>query len=37
MKYRDVEVLDKNERISDTDKERVRCENAREFLGLAVH
>ena len=34
MKFRDVKLLEKNARISAADKERLRSENAREFLGL---
>jgi predicted TIM-barrel fold metal-dependent hydrolase len=34
MKFRDVKLLDKNERIKPADKERLRSENACEFLGL---
>jgi predicted TIM-barrel fold metal-dependent hydrolase len=34
MKFRDVELLAKHERISEKDKQRIRFENAVEFLNL---
>jgi predicted TIM-barrel fold metal-dependent hydrolase len=34
MKFRDVKLLADNARISERDKDRLRHENAREFLGL---
>jgi len=34
MKFRDVQLLADNPRISERDKQRMRSENAREFLGL---
>jgi len=37
MKFRDVEILANNKRISERNKERIRHENAREFLGLGTH
>ena len=37
MKFRDVELLAKNERISERDKERIRHENAREFLRIGLN
>jgi len=37
MKFRDVEILANNERITERDKERIRHQNAREFLGLGRH
>jgi predicted TIM-barrel fold metal-dependent hydrolase len=37
MKFRDVEILASNKRIAERDKERIRHENAREFLNLGLH
>jgi predicted TIM-barrel fold metal-dependent hydrolase len=37
MKFRDVELLAKNKRISERDKERIRHENAREFLRIGLN
>jgi len=37
MKYRDVEVLAGNKRIPERDKERIRSENAREFLRIGLN
>ena len=37
MKFRDVDILAKNDRISEHDKERIRHQNAREFLKLGLH
>jgi predicted TIM-barrel fold metal-dependent hydrolase len=34
MKFKDVELLAKNERISERDKERIRCGNAAELFHL---
>lgn len=34
MKFRDVQLLASHQRISERDKERIRSENAREFLRL---
>jgi hypothetical protein len=34
MKFRDVKLLEKNSRIKEADKVRLRSENAREFLLL---
>lgn len=34
MKFRDVKLLERNARISEADKERLRSANAREFLSL---
>jgi predicted TIM-barrel fold metal-dependent hydrolase len=34
MKFRDVELLAKHQRISEKDKQRIRFENAAEFLHL---
>jgi predicted TIM-barrel fold metal-dependent hydrolase len=35
MKFKDVELLKINQEISDADKEKIRCENARELFKLA--
>jgi len=34
MKFQDVELLEKNPRLTERDKQRMRFENAREFLHL---
>jgi len=35
VKFKDVELLKINWKISDADKEKIRCENARELFKLA--
>ncbi len=34
MKYRDVELLKMNKKISESEKELIRCENARQLFAL---
>jgi len=35
MKFKDVELLRMNQKITNTDKEKIQCENARRLFKLA--